>query len=136
MRKGKNSCSGSSKVSEQSHLKTFADVAAVDETKECLEETVEFLRNPERYVRLGARPPRSVLLVSMPGTGKTLLAKAVAGEADVFFISCSASEFVELYVGMGSSRVRGPKGRLLLSFSLMRLKAAFLLVGLIFLLTR
>ncbi|KAI5442725.1 variant 2 [Lathyrus oleraceus] len=66
----------------------------------------EFLRNPDRYVRLGARPPRGVLLVGLPGTGKTLLAKAVAGEADVPFISCSASEFVELYVGMGASRVR------------------------------
>jgi cell division protease FtsH len=66
----------------------------------------EFLKNPERYSRLGARPPRGVLLVGPPGTGKTLLAKAVAGEADVPFISCSASEFVELYVGMGASRVR------------------------------
>ncbi|KVI11896.1 AAA+ ATPase domain-containing protein [Cynara cardunculus var. scolymus] len=66
----------------------------------------EFLRNPERYIRLGARPPRGVLLVGLPGTGKTLLAKAVAGEAEVPFISCSASEFVELYVGMGASRVR------------------------------
>lgn len=66
----------------------------------------EFLRNPDRYIRLGARPPRGVLLVGLPGTGKTLLAKAVAGEADVPFISCSASEFVELYVGMGASRVR------------------------------
>ncbi|CAM6116501.1 unnamed protein product [Calypogeia fissa] len=84
----------------------FADVAGVDEAKEELEEIVEFLRTPERYVRLGARPPRGVLLVGPPGTGKTLLAKAVAGEADVPFISCSASEFVELYVGMGASRVR------------------------------
>lgn len=85
---------------------TFADVAGVDEAKEELEEIVEFLRTPERYLRLGARPPRGVLLVGPPGTGKTLLAKAVAGEADVPFISCSASEFVELYVGMGASRVR------------------------------
>ncbi|CAK9266041.1 unnamed protein product [Sphagnum jensenii] len=84
----------------------FADVAGVDEAKEELEEIVEFLKNPERYSRLGARPPRGVLLVGPPGTGKTLLAKAVAGEADVPFISCSASEFVELYVGMGASRVR------------------------------
>ncbi|KAF3335681.1 ATP-dependent zinc metalloprotease FTSH 7 [Carex littledalei] len=106
LRKGKNSGSGGSKVSEQSDLITFADVAGVDEAKEELEEIVEFLRNPEKYVRLGARPPRGVLLVGMPGTGKTLLAKAVAGEADVPFISCSASEFVELYVGMGASRVR------------------------------
>ncbi|KZV36022.1 ATP-dependent zinc metalloprotease FTSH 7, chloroplastic [Dorcoceras hygrometricum] len=95
-----------SKVSEQGETVTFADVAGVDEAKEELEEIVEFLRNPDRYIRLGARPPRGVLLVGLPGTGKTLLAKAVAGEADVPFISCSASEFVELYVGMGASRVR------------------------------
>ncbi|KAL7082058.1 hypothetical protein ACP275_14G076600 [Erythranthe tilingii] len=103
-RKSKNS--GGSKVSEQGEIVTFADVAGVDEAKEELEEIVEFLRNPDRYVKLGARPPRGVLLVGLPGTGKTLLAKAVAGEADVPFISCSASEFVELYVGMGASRVR------------------------------
>lgn len=94
------------KVSEHSDVVTFADVAGVDEAKEELEEIVEFLRSPDKYVRLGARPPRGVLLVGLPGTGKTLLAKAVAGEADVPFISCSASEFVELYVGMGASRVR------------------------------
>ncbi|XP_039048749.1 ATP-dependent zinc metalloprotease FTSH 7, chloroplastic-like [Hibiscus syriacus] len=63
----------------------------------------KFLRNPDRYIRLGARPPRGVLLVGLSGTGKTLLAKAVAGEVEVPFISCSASEFVELYVGMGAS---------------------------------
>ncbi|XP_044505665.1 ATP-dependent zinc metalloprotease FTSH 7, chloroplastic-like [Mangifera indica] len=97
---------GSAKVSEQGETITFADVAGIDEAKEELEEIVEFLRNPDRYIRLGARPPRGVLLVGLPGTGKTLLAKAVAGEAEVPFISCSASEFVELYVGMGASRVR------------------------------
>ncbi|CAK9164236.1 unnamed protein product [Ilex paraguariensis] len=97
---------GGAKVSEQGEAITFADVAGVDEAKEELEEIVEFLRNPDRYIRLGARPPRGVLLVGLPGTGKTLLAKAVAGEAEVPFISCSASEFVELYVGMGASRVR------------------------------
>ncbi|KAJ0084090.1 hypothetical protein Patl1_31146 [Pistacia atlantica] len=97
---------GGAKVSEQGEMITFADVAGVDEAKEELEEIVEFLRNPDRYIRLGARPPRGVLLVGLPGTGKTLLAKAVAGEAEVPFISCSASEFVELYVGMGASRVR------------------------------
>nr|XP_043619779.1 ATP-dependent zinc metalloprotease FTSH 7, chloroplastic-like [Erigeron canadensis] len=102
----KSSGSGGSKVSEQGEVITFSDVAGVDEAKEELEEIVEFLRNPERYTRLGARPPRGVLLVGLPGTGKTLLAKAVAGEAEVPFISCSASEFVELYVGMGASRVR------------------------------
>uniref|UniRef100_A0A0C9RN12 TSA: Wollemia nobilis Ref_Wollemi_Transcript_9742_3452 transcribed RNA sequence n=1 Tax=Wollemia nobilis TaxID=56998 RepID=A0A0C9RN12_9CONI len=98
--------SGSSKTGDNGDTIMFGDVAGVDEAKEELEEIVEFLRNPDRYARLGARPPRGVLLVGLPGTGKTLLAKAVAGEADVPFISCSASEFVELYVGMGASRVR------------------------------
>ncbi|KAL0285059.1 UNVERIFIED_CONTAM: ATP-dependent zinc metalloprotease FTSH 9, chloroplastic [Sesamum radiatum] len=106
LRNRKSGNSGGAKVSEQGETVTFADVAGVDEAKEELEEIVEFLRNPDRYIRLGARPPRGVLLVGLPGTGKTLLAKAVAGEADVPFISCSASEFVELYVGMGASRVR------------------------------
>uniref|UniRef100_A0A1J3CBX1 ATP-dependent zinc metalloprotease FTSH 7, chloroplastic n=1 Tax=Noccaea caerulescens TaxID=107243 RepID=A0A1J3CBX1_NOCCA len=102
----KSGGSDGGKVSGGGETITFADVAGVDEAKEELEEIVEFLRNPDKYVRLGARPPRGVLLVGLPGTGKTLLAKAVAGEADVPFISCSASEFVELYVGMGASRVR------------------------------
>ncbi|KAG6760937.1 hypothetical protein POTOM_034125 [Populus tomentosa] len=106
VRNRKSGGSGASKVSDQGETITFADVAGVDEAKEELEEIVEFLRNPDRYTRLGARPPRGVLLVGLPGTGKTLLAKAVAGEAEVPFISCSASEFVELYVGMGASRVR------------------------------
>ncbi|XVF46688.1 hypothetical protein PTKIN_Ptkin03bG0047800 [Pterospermum kingtungense] len=106
IRNRKSGGSAGSKVSEQGEIITFADVAGVDEAKEELEEIVEFLRNPDRYIRLGARPPRGVLLVGLPGTGKTLLAKAVAGEAEVPFISCSASEFVELYVGMGASRVR------------------------------
>ncbi|CAO2840805.1 unnamed protein product [Amaranthus hypochondriacus] len=106
LRNRKSGSSGGTKVSEQGETITFADVAGVDEAKEELEEIVEFLRNPDRYIRLGARPPRGVLLVGLPGTGKTLLAKAVAGEAEVPFISCSASEFVELYVGMGASRVR------------------------------
>ncbi|GAB4824502.1 ATP-dependent zinc metalloprotease FTSH 9, chloroplastic [Ancistrocladus abbreviatus] len=106
LRNRKSVTSSGSKVSEQGETVTFADVAGVDEAKEELEEIVEFLRNPDRYIRLGARPPRGVLLVGLPGTGKTLLAKAVAGEAEVPFISCSASEFVELYVGMGASRVR------------------------------
>ncbi|XP_074577173.1 ATP-dependent zinc metalloprotease FTSH 7, chloroplastic-like [Curcuma longa] len=106
LRNRKASNSGSAKTPEHTDAVTFADVAGVDEAKEELEEIVEFLRNPDRYIRLGARPPRGVLLVGLPGTGKTLLAKAVAGEAEVPFISCSASEFVELYVGMGASRVR------------------------------
>lgn len=106
LRTRKASLSGGSKLSEHASIVTFADVAGVDEAKEELEEIVEFLRNPDKYVRLGARPPRGILLVGLPGTGKTLLAKAVAGEAEVPFISCSASEFVELYVGMGASRVR------------------------------
>lgn len=85
---------------------TFADVAGVDEAKEELQEVVEYLKDPTRFTKLGARPPCGVLLVGPPGTGKTLLAKAVAGEAGVPFYSTSASEFVELYVGMGASRVR------------------------------
>jgi cell division protease FtsH len=85
---------------------TFADVAGIDEVRQELEEIVQFLRNPERYDRLGARIPRGALLVGPPGTGKTLLAKAVAGEAGVPFFSMSASEFVEMFVGVGASRVR------------------------------
>lgn len=81
-------------------------MAGVDEAKEELQEVVEFLKSPERFHRLGSRPPSGVLLVGPPGTGKTLLAKAVAAEAGVPFFSISASEFVELYVGMGASRVR------------------------------
>jgi cell division protease FtsH len=85
---------------------TFADVAGIDEVRIELEEIVQFLRDPERFKRLGARIPRGALLVGSPGTGKTLLAKAVAGEAGVPFFSMSASEFVEIYVGVGASRVR------------------------------
>jgi|SRR5450755_317639 ATP-dependent metalloprotease FtsH len=85
---------------------TFADVAGIDEVRSELEEIVQFLRRPERFDRLGARIPRGALLVGSPGTGKTLLAKAVAGEADVPFFSISASEFVEMFVGVGASRVR------------------------------
>ena len=85
---------------------TFADVAGIDEVRSELEEIVQFLRSPDRFTRLGARIPRGALLVGPPGTGKTLLAKAVAGEADVPFFSISASEFVEMYVGVGASRVR------------------------------
>ena len=85
---------------------TFQDVAGVDEAKAELVEIVEFLKAPSRYQRLGGKIPRGVLLVGAPGTGKTLLAKAVAGEADVPFFSMSASEFVEMFVGVGASRVR------------------------------
>ena len=85
---------------------TFEDVAGAEEEKEELREIVEFLRDPKRYLELGARIPKGVLLVGPPGTGKTLLAKAVAGEAGVHFLSISGSDFVELYVGVGASRVR------------------------------
>ena len=85
---------------------TFRDVAGADEEKEELQEIVEFLRDPEKYLSLGAHIPKGVLLVGPPGTGKTLLARAVAGEAGVKFLSISGSDFVELYVGVGASRVR------------------------------
>ncbi len=85
---------------------TFKDVAGADEAKQDLKEVVDFLRNPQKYHDVGARIPRGVLLVGPPGTGKTLLAKAVAGEAAVPFYSLSASEFVEMFVGVGASRVR------------------------------
>ncbi|MGN0747018.1 MAG: ATP-dependent zinc metalloprotease FtsH [Aristaeellaceae bacterium] len=85
---------------------TFADVAGADEEKEELQEMVDFLRNPKAYTELGARIPKGVLLVGPPGTGKTLLAKAVAGEAGVPFFSISGSDFVEMFVGVGASRVR------------------------------
>jgi cell division protease FtsH len=85
---------------------TFADVAGIDEAKEELREVVEFLKTPDRFQKLGGRIPKGVLLVGPPGTGKTLLAKAVAGEAKVPFFSISGSEFVEMFVGVGASRVR------------------------------
>lgn len=85
---------------------TFADVAGADEEKAELEEIVEFLKNPQKFIEIGAKIPKGILLVGPPGTGKTLLAKAVAGEAGVQFLSISGSDFVELYVGVGASRVR------------------------------
>ena len=85
---------------------TFADVAGADEAKEELREIVEFLKEPEKFIRLGARVPKGVLMVGPPGTGKTLMARAVAGEAGVPFFSISGSEFVEMFVGVGASRVR------------------------------
>jgi cell division protease FtsH len=85
---------------------TFADVAGIDEAKAELQEVIEFLKNPQRYTRIGAKIPKGVLLYGAPGTGKTLLAKAVAGEASVPFFSISGSEFIELFVGVGAARVR------------------------------
>src|ERR1700720_925326 len=85
---------------------TFEDVAGVDEAKQDLQEIVEFLRDPGKYQRLGGRIPRGVLLVGPPGTGKTLIARAVAGEANVPFFTISGSDFVEMFVGVGASRVR------------------------------
>ncbi|MDX2216715.1 MAG: ATP-dependent zinc metalloprotease FtsH [Oculatellaceae cyanobacterium bins.114] len=93
-------------VEGESARTTFADVAGVEEAKTELVEIVDFLKTPERYTQIGARIPKGVLLVGPPGTGKTLLAKAVAGEAKVPFFSISGSEFVEMFVGVGSSRVR------------------------------
>ncbi len=95
------------KIYDRKELKTtFADVAGVDEAKAELMEVVDFLKNPKKYQRLGGRIPKGVLLVGPPGTGKTLLARAVAGEADVPFFFLSGSEFVEMFVGVGASRVR------------------------------
>ena len=85
---------------------TFADVAGQDEAKESLEEIIDFLHNPQKYAAIGAKLPKGALLVGSPGTGKTLLAKAVAGEANVPFFSISGSDFVEMFVGVGASRVR------------------------------
>ncbi len=93
-------------LTEQSKHVTFDDVAGVDEAKEELEEIVEFLRDPKKFTRLGGRIPKGVLLVGPPGTGKTLLARAIAGEAGVPFFSISGSDFVEMFVGVGASRVR------------------------------
>lgn len=100
---------GKSKAKENGENITqvsFADVAGIDEAKHELEEVVEFLREPEKFKKIGARIPKGVLLLGSPGTGKTLLAKAVAGEAKVPFFSMSGSEFVEMFVGVGASRVR------------------------------
>lgn len=94
------------KIVDEKHKVTFDDVAGADEEKEELTEVVDFLKDPRKYVELGARIPKGILLVGPPGTGKTLLAKAVAGEASVPFFSISGSDFVELYVGVGASRVR------------------------------
>jgi len=93
-------------MSEDQIKVTFADVAGVDEAKEEVAELVEFLRDPGKFQKLGGKIPRGVLMVGSPGTGKTLLAKAIAGEAKVPFFSISGSDFVEMFVGVGASRVR------------------------------
>jgi cell division protease FtsH len=93
-------------LNESAHKVTFDDVAGVDEAKEELQEIIQFLQEPEKYTRLGGRIPKGVLLMGPPGTGKTLLARAVAGEASVPFFSISGSDFVEMFVGVGASRVR------------------------------
>ena len=96
------------KMMQENKVKvTFKDVAGIDEEKQELEEIVDFLKNAEKYTKLGAKIPKGVLLVGVPGTGKTLMAKAVAGEAGVPFFSISGSDFVEMFVGVGASRVRG-----------------------------
>lgn len=95
------------KMSTKNEIKvTFRDVAGLREEKEELEEIVDFLKDPKKYIQVGARIPKGVLLEGPPGTGKTLLAKAVAGEAGVPFFSISGSDFVEMFVGVGASRVR------------------------------
>jgi cell division protease FtsH len=93
-------------ISEKHNKITFSDVAGVDEAKEELREIIEFLKDPQRFQKLGGKIPKGVLLVGPPGTGKTLLAKAIAGEANVPFFSISGSDFVEMFVGVGASRVR------------------------------
>ena len=93
-------------VTDKSKKVTFADVAGIEEAKVELQEVIDFLRDPKKYTRLGGRLPKGLLLVGQPGTGKTLLARAIAGEADVPFLSISGSDFVEMFVGVGASRVR------------------------------
>jgi len=106
---GKAMAFGKSKarlVTDKSKKVTFADVAGIDEAKAELEEVIEFLSDPKKFTRLGGRIPKGLLLVGQPGTGKTLLARAIAGEAEVPFLSISGSDFVEMFVGVGASRVR------------------------------
>jgi len=93
-------------LASQQKKVTFKDVAGVDEAKEELQEIIEFLREPQKFQKLGGRIPKGVLLMGPPGTGKTLLARAIAGEANVPFFSISGSDFVEMFVGVGASRVR------------------------------
>ena len=93
-------------LNNQQKRVTFKDVAGVDEAKEELQEIIEFLKDPQKFQKLGGKIPKGVLMVGPPGTGKTLLAKAIAGEANVPFFSISGSDFVEMFVGVGASRVR------------------------------
>ncbi|MCP4578144.1 MAG: AAA family ATPase, partial [Deltaproteobacteria bacterium] len=93
-------------MSDSQEKVTFDDVAGIEEAKEELEEIIDFLRDPKKFTRLGGRIPKGVLLIGSPGTGKTLLARAISGEADVPFFSISGSDFVEMFVGVGASRVR------------------------------
>ena len=93
-------------LSKEDNKKTFADVAGIDEAKDEVQEIVDFLKNPKKFTKLGGRIPKGILLVGSPGTGKTLLAKAIAGEAGVPFFIISGSDFVEMFVGVGASRVR------------------------------
>ena len=93
-------------LNENQSKLTFDDVAGIEEAKSELEEIVEFLKDPRKFTKLGGRIPKGVLLVGPPGTGKTILAKAIAGEAKVPFFSISGSDFVEMFVGVGASRVR------------------------------
>jgi len=93
-------------LTERQGRVTFDDVAGIDEAREELEEVVEFLKDPHRFSKLGGQIPKGALLVGSPGTGKTLLARAIAGEAGVPFFTISGSDFVEMFVGVGASRVR------------------------------
>ena len=93
-------------LTENQHRVTFSDVAGVDEAKDDLQEIIAFLKDPKKFTKLGGRIPKGCLLVGPPGTGKTLLARAIAGEAGVPFFSISGSDFVEMFVGVGASRVR------------------------------
>jgi cell division protease FtsH len=93
-------------LTENEHRVTFSDVAGVDEAKDDLQEIIAFLKDPKKFTKLGGRIPKGCLLVGAPGTGKTLLARAIAGEAGVAFFSISGSDFVEVFVGVGASRVR------------------------------
>ena len=97
---------GAKMLTEHHGRVTFEDVAGIDEAKTELEEVVEFLKDPGKFQRLGGKIPKGVLLVGPPGTGKTLLARAIAGEANVPFFTISGSDFVEMFVGVGASRVR------------------------------